>query len=237
MLIKLDIRSYYYTLAGSLCPDRGSRVRKSIPDQDWAVWQLVIGADLPGGGLHPLCHRRDQLCHRRDLGKSQWLSVPLLVASKGFVQEEGIEFSMGLASEGSSLYILCYIISQLYMYIFSFELQSCCVAQGNLKLWAQDSHPASAFRVIKMLGEATMPGWGLFIKRLSLKTPIVHICVFTEDLLVLIVCVVCGCVCRDTCVTQVRWLTPYPPASTRMCWNYRCLPPYNRFNACLLCAF
>lgn len=32
------------------------------------------------------------------------------------------------------IYILCYIISQLYMYVFSFELQSCCVAQGNLKL-------------------------------------------------------------------------------------------------------
>lgn len=58
--------------------------------------------------------------------------VPLLVASRGSIQEEGIEFSTGLASEGSSLYLLCNITA---VYVrFSFELQSCCVAQGNLKL-------------------------------------------------------------------------------------------------------
>lgn len=188
MLIKLDVRSYYYTLAGSLCPDRGSRVRKSIPDQDWAVWRLVIGAGFPDGGLHQLCHM-------------QWLCVPLLVASRGFVQEEGIEFSMGLTSEGSSLYILCCIISQLYMYVFSFELQSCCVAQGNLTFLGSRQPSCLSLQSHQDVR------WGhhAWLRTVYKKAPFkdtycTHLCIYRRPTCTYCVCDVWVCM-RDTCVT------------------------------------
>lgn len=113
---------------------------------------------------------------------------------------------------------------------------SCCVAQGNLKLLGSRQPSCLSLQSHQDVRLCHHAWRRTIYKKSPFKdTYCTHLCTYRRPTCTY--CVYDVWVCMLCHLYDISQVTSYPPASTLLCWNYRCLPLYNRFNACLLCAF